>query len=140
MTTATTSPGLADLLDMNPQRAAGLYTLALKLLRDGESPAAAQTLHELALHRPGDVALLPLQASLALAMHRPGEAVRMLGQLLTLNPGGTPAWFNLGQALRLQPEHTGSLQAHANALLVAGAFDGRWWLSRRWSTGSQALS
>lgn len=92
MTTATTSLGLADLLNMNPQRAAGLYTLALKQLRDGgDAAAAAQTLHELALHRPGDVALLPLQAALALAMHRPGAAVRMLGQLLRLNPGDSPA-------------------------------------------------
>jgi predicted Zn-dependent protease len=91
MTTATTSLGLADLLDINPQQAAGLYTLALKQLRDGETPAAAQTLHELALLRPCDVALLPLQAALALALHRPGEAVRMLGQLLRLNLGDSPA-------------------------------------------------
>jgi predicted Zn-dependent protease len=149
------SCGLADVLalDMNPQRAAGLYAQALAQLQNGDAAAAEQALRELALLRPDDAAVLQLQAAVALALRRPGQALLMaqdwpravlaFDRLLALqsdNPEGyygrALAWRALGQhgkagkagkdasqALRLQPDHTGALQEQANAILQAGAFD-----------------
>jgi tetratricopeptide (TPR) repeat protein len=86
-------------LDMNPQRAATLYALALAQLQNGEVAAAEQALRELTLLRPDDAAVLQLQAAVALALRRPDQALRALSQVLQLHPGDAPAWFNLGQAL-----------------------------------------
>lgn len=73
------SCGLADVLalDMNPQRAVGLYAQALAQLQNGDAAAAEQALRELALLRPDDAAVLQLQAAVALALRRPGQALLM---------------------------------------------------------------
>lgn len=69
-------PGLCDVVavEVNPQQAVSLYALALAQLQNGEAAAAGQTLQELTLLRPGDAAVLHLQAA-ALALRQPGLVV-----------------------------------------------------------------
>lgn len=95
------SPGLGDVVavNVNPQRAASLYALALAQLQNGEAAVAGQTLQELTLLQPCDAAVLHLQAATALALRQPELAVRAVSKVIKRHPGDAPAWFNLGQAL-----------------------------------------
>ena len=118
MTTETISLSLADMLDTSPQREHHLFERTVAQLQAGDAEGAEQSFRELGLLRPGDSALLPLHAAVALVLKRNQEAVWVLGQALKQNPNDASLWFNLGQALLLVQEWQRAHQTFSILLLL----------------------
>lgn len=109
---------LNDLLETSPQREHHLFERTVAQLQAGDAEGAEQSFRELGLSRPGDSALLPLHAAVALALKRNDEAVWVLDQALKLNPNDVSLWFNLGQALLLVQDWQRAHQAFSILLLL----------------------
>lgn len=122
MTTDTfLSLNLADVLDASPQQVRHLYAQTLAALQAGDPAAALLSFRALGQLRPGDAALLPLHAVVALALNKPDEAAWVLGQALKLNPQNPALWFNLGQALAMAQDWARAVQAFDRLALLEPA-------------------
>ena len=100
--------------------ARGLNNDAMLLLKDGRFAEAIDVLKKASVADPADVEIIDNLSYSALKAGRPDDAARFAQAALSIAPGRSSAWANLGISLAQSAKETQAVAAFANAYRFSG--------------------